>query len=62
MGRSILDNNFLAWEASEWFVESDQNLLLLLDFEKKQKWMGFPLLVLGKVGILFKMDSMGLIS
>jgi hypothetical protein len=33
-GRSILDNAFLAFEAMEWAKESDQDLVLLLDFEK----------------------------
>jgi hypothetical protein len=35
MGKSILDNNFLAQESLEWAVESEPNLvLLLLNFEK----------------------------
>jgi hypothetical protein len=42
MGRSILDNNFLAQESFEWAVESEQDLVLLfLNFEKtfdKIKW------------------------
>jgi hypothetical protein len=35
MGRSILDNNFLAQEFFEWAIESGQDLVLfLLNFEK----------------------------
>jgi hypothetical protein len=35
MGRSILDNNFLAQESFEWAIESGQDLVLLLfDYEK----------------------------
>jgi hypothetical protein len=35
MGRSIMDNNFLAQESLEWAVENGHDLiLLLLDFEK----------------------------
>jgi hypothetical protein len=35
MGRSILDNNFLAQELLEWVVESEQDIVLFLfDFEK----------------------------
>jgi mannosylglycoprotein endo-beta-mannosidase len=38
MGRSIVDNNFLAQESLEWAVKSGQDLvLLLLDFEKTSK-------------------------
>jgi len=53
MGRSILDNNFLALESLEWIVESEQNLvLLLLNFEKASniiKW-GFLFIGLSKLG------------
>lgn len=42
MGRSILDNYFLAQESLEWVVENELDLVLfLLDFEKtfdKIKW------------------------
>lgn len=35
MGRSIMDNNFLAQESLEWAVENGHDLImLLLDFEK----------------------------
>jgi len=53
MGRSILDNNFLALESLEWVVESEQDLvLLLLDFEKafnRIEW-GFIFAGLSKLG------------
>ncbi len=53
MGRSILDNNFLAQESLEWAVESGQNLVLFLfDFGKtfdKIKW-GFLFPALSKLG------------
>jgi hypothetical protein len=42
MGKSILDNNFLAQELLKWALESEQNVvLLLLNFEKafdKMEW------------------------
>ncbi len=51
-GRCILDNTFLAQEALDWAVESDQDLvLLLLDFEKafdRIEW-GFLFEALGKL-------------
>jgi len=54
MGRSILDNNFLARESLEWAVKSGHDLfLLLLDFEKafdKIEW-GFFFPALSKLGI-----------
>jgi hypothetical protein len=53
MGRSILDNNFLAQESLEWVVESGQDLiLLLLNFKKtfnKIEW-GFFFPALFKMG------------
>ncbi len=53
MGRSILDNNFLAQESLEWVVESGQDLVLFLfDFGKafdKIKW-GFLFPTLFKLG------------
>jgi mannosylglycoprotein endo-beta-mannosidase len=52
-GRSILDNTFLAQEALDWVVESDQDLvLLLLNFEKafdRIEW-GFLFDALAKLG------------
>jgi hypothetical protein len=52
-GRSILDNIFLAQEALEWVVESNQDLiLLLLDFENafdRIEW-GFFFEALAKLG------------
>jgi hypothetical protein len=53
MGKSILDNNFLAQESLEWAVESEPDLvLLLLNFEKafdKIEW-GFFFTALSKLG------------
>ncbi len=53
MGRSILDNNFLAQESLEWAIESGQDLvLLLLNFGKafdKIEW-GFFFPALSKLG------------
>jgi hypothetical protein len=53
MGRSILDNNFLAHEYLEWAIESGQDLVLLpLNFEKtfdKIEW-GFLFRALSKFG------------
>jgi hypothetical protein len=52
-GRSILDNTFLAQEALDWAIESDQDLvMLLLDFEKtfdRIEW-GFLFKALAKLG------------
>jgi hypothetical protein len=53
MGRSILDNDFLAQESLEWAVGSGQDLvLLLLDFEKvfHKIECGFLFLSLSKLG------------
>jgi len=34
-GKSIIDNIFLAYEAMDWAIESNQSMvMLLLDFEK----------------------------
>jgi hypothetical protein len=53
MGKSILDNDFLAHESLEWAIESGQDLVpLLLNFEKtfyKIEW-GFLFPTLSKLG------------
>lgn len=53
MGRSILDNNFLAQESLKWVVESGQDLVLFLfDFKKTFDKIesGFLFLALSKLG------------
>jgi hypothetical protein len=53
MGKSILNNNFLAQELFEWAIENEQDLvLLLLNFEKtfdRIEW-GFFFITLSKLG------------
>jgi hypothetical protein len=64
MGRSILDDVFLAQESLEWAIESGQDLVLpLFDFEKafeKIEW-GFFFTALSKLGFSPQMDKIDFI-